>query len=149
MKIERLRLVVEEAEAAEWVVRLLDGQADISGVRIGFERDAIVFEGRIRLPLAGEAPIRTVWTVESDSRGRGIVRLAQASVFGWSGGAGFLTGQIMKKIERLLAGRPGFEISGDSLILDPAPLLAGLPVAMELRVASVLAEPGRLILEAG
>ena len=149
MKVERLRLVVEETEAAEWAVRALGGQDAITGVRIGFESHAVIFEGCIRIPLAGEVPFRTVWTVELDVGGRVILHLAQAAAFGWSGGSGFLAGLIMHKIDSRLAGRPGVEISGDSLILDPASLLAGLPVAVRIRVAAVTTEPGRLILEAG
>jgi len=149
VKIERLRLVVEQEEAGVWALRLLAGQGDISGARLGFEPNAVVFEGRIRIPLAGDVPFRTVWSLELEAGARVIVRLTQASAFGWSGGSGFLTGLIMEKIKTRLAGRAGFEITGDSLILDPGVLLTGLPVEVRLRVTSVTVEPGRLILETG
>jgi hypothetical protein len=147
MQIERLRLVIEESEAVDWALRLLEGNEAISGAHVGFENDAVIFEGRIRIPFAGEVPFRTHWTVEIEASGRLAICLAQASAFGWSGGSGFLSGMIMERIRDRLSGRAGCEVAGDRVILDPVVLLAALPVNVRLHITSVSVEPGRLVLE--
>ncbi len=147
MQVERLRLVIVEAEADAWALRLLEGNEAISGAHVVFENGAVIFEGRIRIPFAGEVPFRTHWTVELEASGRLAVCLAQASAFGWSGGSGFLSGLIMERIRDRLAGRAGSEVAGDRVVLDPAVLLAALPVDVRLRVTSVSVEPGRFVLE--
>lgn len=149
MLIERLRLVVEEGEAAAWAARLLEGTEELKAPRVGFEPGALIFEGRLRVPLAGDVPFRTAWAVEMGAEGRVAVRLTQASAFGWSGGSGFLTGLIMGKVRERLGRRPGCAVEGDCVLFDPALLLAGLPVDVRIRVASVSLEAGRFVLEAG
>ena len=148
MLIERLRLIVEEGEVAAWAARLLEGAEDLKDARVGFQPGNLIFEGRLRVPLAGDVPFRTVWTVEMGGEGRVAVRLTQASAFGWNGGSGFLTGLIMGKVGERLAGRPGCAVEGDRVLFDPALLLAGLPVDVRIRVASVSLEAGRFVLEA-
>jgi hypothetical protein len=149
MQVDRLRLVVEEKEASAWVLRLLEGHEAISDARLSFDPGGVKFEGRIRVPFAGEIPFLTHWTVGVEPSGCLAVCLAKASAFGWSGGSGFLTGMIMDRIRDRLAGRPGTEVAGDRVRFDPAVLLAALPVEIRLRVTSVSVEPGRMVLEAG
>jgi hypothetical protein len=148
MHIERLRLVVEEAEAVDWCAGLLRENADIEEPRLAFEPGSLVFEGTVRIPLAGLVPFRTEWAAAVDAGGFVIIRLNRASAFGWSGGSGFLTGLIMDRIKSRLEHRPGLHVEADRLRVDPAVLLAGLPVTVKLRVAAVTVEKGRVVLEA-
>jgi hypothetical protein len=147
MQIERLRLVVEEAEAAGWCLRLLEGSEELSEPRLTLEQGVLVFEGNVRVPLAGLVPFRTEWTAAVEEDGRVCIRLATASVFGWRGGSGFLTGLIMERAGKRLAGRPGVETEGNQILLNPDLLLAGLPVAVRLRIRAIAVEAGRLVVE--
>ncbi len=147
MQIEHLRLVIEESELAPWALRLLEGHEAISGIRVGLESGALVFEGRIRIPFAGEAPFRTVWTVDVDASGCLVVCLTEASAFGRAAGSGFLNAFIMDRIRDRLVGLAGCVVTGDRVVVEPAALLAALPVAIHLRVTSVTIEPGRIVLE--
>jgi hypothetical protein len=147
MFIERLRLVVEEAEAVPWCYRLLAGHSDIEEPRLTFNPGFLAFEGKVRVPLAGLIPFRTEWSAAVEDPGIICVRLERASAFGWGGGSGFLRGLIMGQVESRLAGRPGLKMEKDRILVDPAPLLAGLPVAVRLHVAALTLEAGRVVLE--
>lgn len=149
MRIERLRLVVEESEAADWCARLLAGRDDIEEPRLTFTPDVLVFEGKVRIPLAGLVPFRTEWSASVDQSGIVNLRLARASAFGWSGGSGFLSGLIMDQVSGRLADRPGIRTEEDRIRLDPAIMLAEVPVAVRLQVSRILVEAGRVVLEAG
>jgi hypothetical protein len=147
MHIERLRLVVEEAEASLWANRFLENLDGFSNPRIAFEMGTVKFQGQVRIPLAGEVPFGTIWTIQAQPDGVIEIQLKKASVFGWSGGSGFLSGMIMERIRNHLKDRPGFKVSGDRILLDPAVLLALLPVDVRVRLTAVTLEPGRLVLE--
>ncbi len=147
MQIERLRLVVQEAECVGWCLRLLEGSEEPSEPRLTLEPGLLVFEGKVRVPLAGLVPFRTEWTAAVEEGGRVCIRLAHASVFGWGGGSGFLTGMIMERVGKRLAGRPGVEAEGNRIRLDPDLLLAGLPVTVRLRISGIAVEAGRLVVE--
>lgn len=149
MRIERLRLVVEEPEAAVWCSRLLAGRDDIEEPRLTFTPDVVVFEGKVRIPLAGLVPFRTEWAASVEQNGIVSVHLVRASAFGWSGGSGFLSGLIMDQVAGRLADRPGVRTEEDRIRLDPSIMLAELPVAVRLQVSGIFVEAGRVVLEAG
>ncbi len=144
MKIDRLRLEVEQEEAQAWVDQWTARHP--AWRRAG----AIEVEAPIPFPAAGTLPVCTRWIAIAAPSGRLRFQLDGLSLRRGSGGSRLFAPLALRRIHRLLAGRSGWRAVPGGLELDAAAVAAAvIPAALQLRVTAVTVEPGRLTLEAG
>jgi len=150
VKIDRLRLEVEQEEAQAWVDQWTARHPAWRGARVAFRAGVIEVEAPIPLPAAGTLPVCTRWIAIAAPSGRLRFQLDGLSLRRGSGGSRLFAPLALRRIHRLLAGRSGWRAVPGGLELDAAAVAAAvIPAALQLRVTAVTVEPGRLTLEAG
>ena len=146
MKIERLRLEVNEADATAMVKRLLSAsQTRVDNLSIRFEEGVIRTEAMVAIPLGGPLSISALWQPSVTPEGGIRFEMVTARAVGLSGG--WIKSVLM---DRLTAATGVHEIraDGDALVVDPALWERRLSPPVEMRIRTLTVQPGHLIVEA-
>lgn|GEM_PF-4567628 len=146
MKIERLRLQVNEADATVLVKRLLSAsQTQVDNLSIRFEEGVIRTEAMVTIPLGGPLLVSALWQPSVTPEGGIRLEMVTVRAVGLSGG--WIKSVLMG---RLTAATGVHEIrpDGDALVVDPALWERRLSPPVEMRIRTLTVQPGLLIVEA-
>jgi len=148
MIIQRLNVVLEEAELAAQVRGVLSAVSQLKDVTFGLAPGAVNVGGKFQVGFA--IPFETRWTVEVLEQGRRLgVRLAHVSVGLIGLSASMVTSQVMSALAQKLQGVPGVSVENEAVMLDPAVLLAAKGIRLEAPVNRIGVTPGQVEIDIG
>jgi len=148
MIIQALKVVLEEAQIA---ARLKDGLAaanQLKDVTFSLVPGTVKVGGKFQVGFP--IPFETQWTASVLERDRKLaVRLAHVSVGMIGLSASMVTSQVMNALSQKLQDVPGLVVENDTIILEPAVLLAAKGIRLDAPVRRVDVMQGRVEIEIG
>lgn len=148
MIIQALRIVLEEAEMA---ARLRDGLAAVNQLKevtFSLVPGAVKVGGKFQVGFS--IPFETQWTASVLGTGQKLaVRLAQVSVGMIGLSAAMVTSQVMSALSQKLQGVAGLVVENDTIMLDPAVLLAAKGIRLAAPVRRIDVMQGYVEIEIG
>jgi hypothetical protein len=146
VKIERLRLQVNEADATALVKRLLSAsQTRVDTLSIRFEEGVIRTEAMVTIPLGGPLSVSALWQLSVTPEGGIRLEMVTVRAVGLSGG--WLKSVLMDRLTTA-AGVHEIRADGDALVVDPALWEKRFSPPIEMRIRTLTIQPGLLIVEA-
>ncbi len=151
VRIENLKAMVDEGELNGWLAQQAQ-TPDLHDLQVSLTQDRVTVKGVFRpsgmlAALVGEVPFVTSWEPGVRPDGRCVARLCEAEARGLP--ANMLRQMLLDQLGKRLPPESGVQVEGDGLVANAQVWLARLPVRIEGRLRSLVAQPGCLVLEAG
>lgn len=148
MTIYALKVVLEADELAAKVQDVLGAVKQLKDVTIGLVPGAVNVGGKFQVGFS--IPFETQWTVEVLEQGRRLgVRLAHVSVGMIGMSAAMVTSQIMGALAQKIQGVSGMTVESETIMLEPAVLLAAKGIRLDAPVKRIDVMQGRVEIEVG
>ncbi len=148
MIIQSLKVVLDEAELS---AKLKDRLASVNQLRdatLGLAPGVIKIGGKFQVGLS--IPFETQWRVDVAEQGsRLAVKLAAVSVGFFGMSAATVSAQVMSALAQKLQGVSGVAVENDTILIDPAVLLAANGIRLEASVRRVEVLQGRVEIDVG
>mgnify|MGYP003613694590 CR=1 FL=1 len=148
MIIQALRIVLEEAEIAAKLREGLSAAGQLKDLSFGLVPGTVKIGGKFQVGFS--IPFDTEWTVGVMEQGRRLgVRLAKVSVGMLGMSTSMASTQIMSALAQKLQGVTGVAVEQDTILLEPALLLAAKGVRLDAPVKRIDVIDGRVEIEIG
>lgn len=148
MVVQKLMLVLEEADVVSRLRKGLDSVGQVRDVSFSLVPGLVRIGGKFQAGIP--IPFDTQWSVDLQEGGRRLgVKLAGVSVGFFGLSAETVTSQIMGALAQRLQSVPGLAVEGDTLVLDPAVLLAEKGVRLGAEIRCVEVKQGCVEIEVG
>ena len=142
MEIQALRLLVTEPDFDQVVSRVLPDDLPIKDLRLQVKPDGIHVLGAY--PMVVNVSFEAVWAL-SVQEGKLAARLADFKVVGFGGG--LLKPMLMNAIGGKLKERPGIQVEGETILVEPEALFARKGLEVRTNLSSVHCGEGTLMIE--
>ncbi|HNX35417.1 MAG TPA: hypothetical protein PKM57_12360 [Kiritimatiellia bacterium] len=148
MIIQSLRVVLEEAQIAAKLKGGLAAANQLKDVTFSLMPGTVKVGGKFQVGFA--IPFETHWTADVLDQGRRLgVRLSHVSVGMIGLSAAMVTSQVMNALSQKLQGVAGLSVENDTILLDPAVLLAAKGIRLDAPVRRIDVKQGSVEIEVG
>jgi hypothetical protein len=145
MEIQRLKLVLTEADLNGMVARLAPPEDAVENLRLRLSPEGVLVQGDYATPL-GKVSFETLWAPGVEE-GVALARLASIKVAGWP--AGVFRGLLLKMVREHVGAEPGVSVDDETVRVNVQQALLARGVSLHIRLTSVHCEDGQLVIEAG
>jgi hypothetical protein len=145
MEIRSLLLLVADDDVNALAERHAPPDSLVEDLRVRFTPDGAVVTGSCPALLL-KVSFEALWAL-SVAEGRVVARLTSLRVAGLP--AGKFQGIVLKMARDALAGRPGFTVLDDRVVVDAEEVLRREGVPLRLNLRAIRCEQGRAVVEAG